>query len=57
MKIKTTFAALILTVMPGLAFAQGCHGGTMHENTTAMSCAEGSMIDPETGTCVPLVTG
>ncbi len=57
MKIKTTFAALFLMALPGLAFAQGCQGGAKHENTTAMSCAEGSMIDPETGTCVPLVTG
>ncbi len=57
MTIKTTFAAVLLTVLPGLAFAQDCRGGAMHEDTTAMSCAEGSMMDHETGTCVPLVTG
>ncbi len=57
MTIKTTFAALFLMALPGLAIAQGCQGGGLHKDTTAMSCAEGSMIDPETGTCVPLVTG
>lgn len=56
MKIKTTFAALLLTILPGLALAEGCRGDMMHD-TTAMSCAEGSAMDAETGTCVPVVTG
>lgn len=57
MTIKTTFAALALMVLPGLAFAQGCNSDMLHETTTAMSCAEGTVMDDETGTCVPVVTG
>lgn len=56
MKIKTTFAAFALMLMPGLALAYECNS-MMHETTTAMSCAEGTVMDDETGTCVPVVTG
>ena len=50
--LKTTLAALTLTLLPGLALAQGCS----HAKTTAMSCADGTMPDAETGTCVPVTT-
>lgn len=56
MKIKSTFAALVLTILPGMAIAEGC-SGLMHDTTTAMSCAEGTVMDSETGACVPVVTG
>lgn len=57
MKIKTTLAALVLTLAPGIALAYGCNSATHQMDTTAMSCAEGTMMDLETGTCVPVVTG
>jgi hypothetical protein len=50
--LKTTLAALILTLAPGLAFAAGCSMA----KSTAMSCANGTMPDAETGTCVPVTT-
>ncbi len=54
MMLRTTLAALILVLAPGLAAAQ-CMGD--HGSQTAMTCAEGMTIDDETGTCVPIVTG
>lgn len=56
MKIKTTFAAFALMLLPGVALAYECNSTKMQE-TTAMSCAEGSVVDVETGTCVPVATG
>ncbi len=56
MTIKTTFVALILVMSPGLAAAMGCQGGD-HAKSAAISCAEGTMLDPDSGTCVPLTTG
>ena len=53
MTLKTTLAAVLLLLTPGLAFAQ-CMGD--HGTQTAMSCAEGTVIDEETGLCVPLST-
>ncbi len=53
MTIKTTLAAFILVLAPGLASAQ-CFGDYHQPKQTAMSCAEGMIIDEETGTCVPL---
>ncbi len=50
--LKTALAALTLTLLPGLALAQGCD----HAKSTAMSCADGMMPDAETGTCVPVTT-
>jgi len=56
MKISTTLAAALLALTPSLGFAMGCHFDE-HKADTAMSCAEGTVIDEETGTCVPVVTG
>ena len=50
--LKTAFVALTLTLLPGLALAEGCS----HAKTTAMSCADGMKPDAETGTCVPVTT-
>lgn len=52
--LKLLTATLALSLVPGLAIAQ-CTGG--HSSTAQMSCAEGTMFDPETGTCEPVTTG
>lgn len=49
--MKTAFAAAILALLPALASAE-CWSG--HASNQAMSCAEGSAYDAETGTCVPV---
>lgn len=56
MTLKTLTAAFALLALPSLALAEGCssHSTGMDQ---AMSCAEGSQFDPQTGTCVPVVTG
>ena len=56
MKTKTTLVAALLALSPTFAFAMGCSYGA-HTETTAMSCAEGMVMDAETNTCVPVVTG
>lgn len=56
MKTKTTLAAALLALSPTFAFAMGCNS-EKHMETTAMSCAEGMVMDAETNTCIPLVTG
>lgn len=54
MKLKTLFASLAALVMTGTAALAEC---SMHgRDTQAMSCAEGSMMDEETGTCVPIAS-
>lgn len=55
MKIKTTLIALVLASAPGLALAGG---GCNSEKTkiSASSCAEGTVYDAATGTCVPQTT-
>ena len=53
MKIKTLLAALVIVGAPTLAAAE-CNWG-QHE-TTAMSCAEGTVWDVETETCVKQVS-
>ena len=50
--LKTTLIALTMTLLPGLALAEGCS----RAKSTAMSCADGMMPDAETGTCVPVTT-
>jgi hypothetical protein len=52
MTLKTFVAAMILSVSPLAAFAQ-CSG---QMDQQAMSCAEGTQYDVETGTCVPIAT-
>jgi len=56
MSLNTIMTALALIVFPTLSFAMGCSLET-HTTDTAMSCAEGTTMDDETGTCVPVVTG
>ena len=53
MKTKTVLVALALTLAPALAFAQGCNYGKSQQ---AMSCAEGTVYDTATGTCVAAST-
>ena len=54
MTIKTTLAALVFAALPGWAAAQ-CIGAE-HAKTTAMTCADGYVIDAETGTCVEVTS-
>ena len=53
--MKTTFAlaTLALVALPSFALAGGCNYGNQKQ---AMSCAEGSVYDSETQTCVPSTT-
>lgn len=50
MTIKTLAAAVALTLLPALAMAQACNHS---KQQAAMSCAEGSTYDQNTGQCVP----
>jgi hypothetical protein len=50
--MKALVLAIALCAAPLSAWA-GCGG----DHRQAMSCAEGLNWDPETGTCVPAVTG
>lgn len=52
MHLKTLLASLLITVVPALAFAQGCHGDRVDQQ--AMSCAEGTVWDSAASTCVPI---
>ena len=54
MKTKVLLAALALSVAPGLALAYSCNMNRI--DTASMTCAEGTMWDAETRTCVPLNT-
>ncbi|WP_300029184.1 hypothetical protein [uncultured Roseobacter sp.] len=47
MTIRTLAAALALALTPALAFAEGCN-----YDTQAMSCADGTVYDAASGTCV-----
>ena len=49
MTIKTLAAAVALTLTPVLAYSQCSFG----KQQAAMSCAEGSVYDAQSGTCVP----
>ena len=50
MKFKTTLAAAVIALLPGLAIAQGCNSD--HSQTASMSCAEGMVYDVDSNTCV-----
>jgi hypothetical protein len=50
MTLAKTLSVLILTVAPGLAFAQGCPHEKLDE--TAASCVPGMVWDSATSTCV-----
>lgn len=55
MKIKTTLIALTLSLAPGFALAGGgCDREKM--NISASSCAEGTVYDAASGTCIPQTT-
>jgi hypothetical protein len=51
MTIKTLAAAVALTLIPAMGFAYECNDGKQQQ--ASMSCAEGSVYDAQTGTCVP----
>lgn len=53
MKIKIAFVALALTCAPAMSFAMGC---SHNKEQQAQSCAQGSVWDHETGSCVKQVT-
>lgn len=53
MKVRLTLAALVLAATPGLAVAM-CSG--MKPAQTAMSCADGTVWDSQTGTCITPVS-
>ena len=48
--MKTALTVFVLALLPGLAAAQCGH------ERQAMSCAEGTQYDPETSTCIPVVS-
>ncbi|MCC5975403.1 MAG: hypothetical protein JJT81_15325 [Rubellimicrobium sp.] len=54
MTLKTLATALTIAVLPGLAAAM-CSGKTAVEQQ-AMNCADGTMWDQASSTCVPLST-
>lgn len=53
MKIKTGLIALALTALPTLAMAE-CSWG--HKEQVTMTCAEGTVYDAASGTCVTAAT-
>lgn len=55
MKIKFALATVVLALAPGFALAgAGCDREKM--NISASSCAEGTVYEPASGTCVPQTT-
>ncbi len=52
MRTKTILAAVALTILPAAAFAM-CSG----KSHQAMSCAEGTVWDANSQSCVKQVTG
>jgi hypothetical protein len=54
MTAKTFLITAALIVLPGVAMATGCLHG---KDRQAMSCAQGSAWDTESGTCKPAVNG
>lgn len=48
MKIKTTLAVIALMLTPALAAAEGC---SKMRSEASISCAEGSVWNPDTRTC------
>ena len=53
MKIKTIVAAALLALSPSISLAM-CNGE--HASQEAMSCAEGTVWDAATSTCVDQAT-
>ncbi len=54
MRIKTFLAALALIAAPSFALADACMWG--HASDVTMSCAQGTVWDADTQTCVPTVS-
>lgn len=54
MTLKTLAAAVTIAVLPGLAAAMCANKTTVEQQ--AMNCAEGTMWDQSSATCVPLTT-
>ena len=54
MKLKLVIATLALSVAPSLAMA-ACFGDHNKEDVV-MSCAQGTVYDAETKSCVPMST-
>lgn len=52
MKLKTILAATALAVIPAFGAWASCSG-----HSEAMSCAQGTVFDSASGTCVEQVTG
>lgn len=52
MTFKTLLTALVLTVLPASAFAICSHG----KNQQAMSCAEGTVWDSASSSCVAITS-
>lgn len=50
--VRALLAALALTLVPAAALAAGCRS----HDVQAMSCAEGSVWDAESRSCVPNVS-
>ena len=48
-----TRISMIAAVMAISTFATGAHACKMHNHDQAMSCAEGTVYDSESKTCVP----
>lgn len=51
--MKTVFVGLLVTLAPGLAFAE-CSGS--HSDQIVMSCPQGQVFDADSESCVPLTT-
>jgi len=54
MTFKTTLAALILALSPGMALAYGCSGAM--QDRTASACTDGEVFDAESGACIAPTT-
>jgi len=54
MKIKALLATLVIVAAPSLAAAE-CSWGK--QETTAMSCAQGTAWDAASQSCVPVASG
>lgn len=53
--MKTAFFAAILAAAPFAVSAQDCNSAAKIETT--MSCAQGTVFDAETGSCVAEIIG
>lgn len=53
MTLKLILACTALALAPSLSMAMGCSD---HGDKTAMTCADGMVVDVATGTCVPRTT-